>query len=290
MSRAGSSRHRLARRRERRLELGGHARRVEEARVVREHDARGALERRGGLRAAPSRSLGRPALSHSRRHDSRIHRPITFFRKRIVPKAPPSFVKLARATASPRSGASRSTPTSDHVPGGDVGPAGLERRPRDRARRVVGGRRHDPDRARAQLALQARAEHAERRPGRHELRHQLPRQREAREEVVGPARGCARRGAASSRRSCTRPWSSRRGRGGTRSGIISRRCARGGSPSRTWAWSWKSVLNCRNWIPVRSKISCSAPRAARARRRRRCGGRGTQIGSSSSRPASSRSP
>ena len=63
-----------------------------------------------------SRSAERPLSSHSCRHESRIQRPITFFRKRTVPKAPPSFVKLARATASLTSGEPRSTPTSDHVP------------------------------------------------------------------------------------------------------------------------------------------------------------------------------
>ena len=57
-----------------------------------------------------------PFSAHSWRHESRIQRPITFFRKRTVPKAPPSFVKLARATASLTSGEVRSTPTSDHVP------------------------------------------------------------------------------------------------------------------------------------------------------------------------------
>ena len=61
-------------------------------------------------------STERPRSAHSWRHESRIHRPMTFLRKRIVPKAPPSFVKLARATASFTSGAARSTPTSDHVP------------------------------------------------------------------------------------------------------------------------------------------------------------------------------
>jgi hypothetical protein len=63
-----------------------------------------------------SRSAERPLSSHSCRHDSRTHRPMRFLRKRTVPKAPPSFVKLARATASPTRGVVRSTPTSDQVP------------------------------------------------------------------------------------------------------------------------------------------------------------------------------
>jgi hypothetical protein len=64
----------------------------------------------------PSRSAESPFSAHSCRHDSRIQRPITFLRKRTVPKTPPSLVKLALATAGVTSGAPRSTPTSDHVP------------------------------------------------------------------------------------------------------------------------------------------------------------------------------
>ena len=66
--------------------------------------------------SSSGRSCARPPASHSRAHASRIHSPITFRRKRTVPKAPVSFVKLARATASLMRTDSRSTPTSDHVP------------------------------------------------------------------------------------------------------------------------------------------------------------------------------
>ena len=64
----------------------------------------------------PSRSAESPFSSHSCRHESRIQSPLTFLRKRTVPKAPPSFVKFTRATAGVTSGAFRSTPTSDQVP------------------------------------------------------------------------------------------------------------------------------------------------------------------------------
>ena len=42
--------------------------------------------------------------------------PPTFRRKRVRPSTPISFVKLASRAASVRTGASSSTPTSDHVP------------------------------------------------------------------------------------------------------------------------------------------------------------------------------
>jgi len=45
-----------------------------------------------------------------------------------------------------------------------------------------------------------------------------------------------------------------------RSGIRSSRLAAAGSPASEWAFSWYRVLNSRNWIPVRAKISSRGTR------------------------------
>src|SRR5205809_8074255 len=42
--------------------------------------------------------------------------PVRFFKKRIVPSSPTSFVKPARRAADVNTGARNSAPTSDHVP------------------------------------------------------------------------------------------------------------------------------------------------------------------------------
>src|SRR5947208_15752478 len=42
--------------------------------------------------------------------------PVRFFKKRIVPSSPTSFVKPARRAAAVNIGARNSAPTSDHVP------------------------------------------------------------------------------------------------------------------------------------------------------------------------------
>src|SRR5260221_14377593 len=57
-----------------------------------------------------------PLAFHSRRHDSKIQRPITFFRNLIVSNAPPSFVKFPAATASLIRTSVLSTPINDQVP------------------------------------------------------------------------------------------------------------------------------------------------------------------------------
>jgi hypothetical protein len=61
-------------------------------------------------------SRGWPAAAHSLRQDSRIQSPMTFLRNRIVPKTPPSLVKLAAAASGVSKGEERSTPTRDQVP------------------------------------------------------------------------------------------------------------------------------------------------------------------------------
>src|SRR5262245_45999293 len=57
-----------------------------------------------------------PHADHSLRHDSKIQRPITFFRNRTVPNAPPSLVKLSQAVSELIKALSRSIPTRDQVP------------------------------------------------------------------------------------------------------------------------------------------------------------------------------
>ncbi len=57
-----------------------------------------------------------PLAVHASRHFSRSHMPITFFRKRVVPATPPSFVKFKRRPSEVIIGSSSSVPTSDHVP------------------------------------------------------------------------------------------------------------------------------------------------------------------------------
>ena len=52
----------------------------------------------------------------SRRRDCNIHSPMLFFKKRQVPNAPPSLVKLCKRAFSLQSGSSRSAPSSDQVP------------------------------------------------------------------------------------------------------------------------------------------------------------------------------
>src|SRR5213595_4117488 len=56
------------------------------------------------------------STAHSRRHSSSTHIPVLFFKKRIVPSSPTSFVKPARRAAAVNTGARNSAPTSDHVP------------------------------------------------------------------------------------------------------------------------------------------------------------------------------
>src|SRR5207244_5351176 len=57
-----------------------------------------------------------PARSQMRRHSCTSHRPMMFFKKRIVPPTPPSLVKLHFSTCSLTSGDVISAPISDQVP------------------------------------------------------------------------------------------------------------------------------------------------------------------------------
>ena len=92
---------------------------------------------------------------------------MTFVRKRTVPSTPASLVNLARAAAGSSWGASRSTPTSDQVPGRDERPARFERRAGDGARGIVGrGRDH------GRVAVWRRWRSAQLRAGVDEIGHQ----------------------------------------------------------------------------------------------------------------------
>ena len=53
---------------------------------------------------------------HFLRHCWTSHRPVTFFRKRMVPPTPPSLVKFRRRLSAVMIGAAASMPMSDHVP------------------------------------------------------------------------------------------------------------------------------------------------------------------------------
>ena len=80
-----------------------------------------------------------PSRSHARRHSWTSHRPMTFFRSRVVPPKPRSFVRFAAARLlARRTGASSSTPTSDQVPlemyAARPGRRAGRRRPRTRCR------------------------------------------------------------------------------------------------------------------------------------------------------------
>ena len=128
-------------------------------------------ERSSAAAACEQRRRGRsrrPALSHSRRHDSRIQRPITFFRKRIVPKAPPSFVKFARATASLSERRARARrPRATTCPRRCRPSRARAAFPRRRSPVSWVGGRDDPERPEPELASAgAGVELAERRPGR----------------------------------------------------------------------------------------------------------------------------
>ena len=90
-------------------------------------------------------AAARRSSAQARSDSYSSHRPITFLRKRIVPSTPPSLVKLARRAASVSTGSSSSSPTSDHVPRGDVGDgARSPPAPRRRPRRCRGSRPRSP--------------------------------------------------------------------------------------------------------------------------------------------------
>src|ERR1043166_443101 len=55
------------------------------------------------------------AVQKCRQHCN-IQRPITFFRRRVVPLTPPSLVKLNRRASGVMTGASNSVPNKDQVP------------------------------------------------------------------------------------------------------------------------------------------------------------------------------
>ena len=57
-----------------------------------------------------------PSLLHALLHSWSSHNPGIFFKNRIVPATPTSFVKFAASEASLMMGSSVSTPISDHVP------------------------------------------------------------------------------------------------------------------------------------------------------------------------------
>ncbi len=57
-----------------------------------------------------------PLASHSSMHWRSSHIPFTFLRKQIFPPTPPRFVKFCERASSETHGASRTVPTSDHVP------------------------------------------------------------------------------------------------------------------------------------------------------------------------------
>ncbi len=77
-------------------------------------------ERRPGTRAAivssSSYSSGWPSSAQSRRHDWSSHSPAMFFRRRVVPETPPSFVKFSSRARGVITGAGTSVPSSDQVP------------------------------------------------------------------------------------------------------------------------------------------------------------------------------
>src|SRR3989442_1454286 len=66
------------------------------------------------VESRPESDSERPA--QVRRHSCNIHKPITFFRRRVVPQTPASLVKLSLNASSEMTGASNSIPSKDHVP------------------------------------------------------------------------------------------------------------------------------------------------------------------------------
>ena len=188
---------------------------------------------------AGRRSAGRPRRAGTPRAATT---PARFLRKRTPPRAPISLVKLAARAAALRSGAGCSPADEQPGPGGHERRARARRRPHGHHGRggvVAAHQVHGDALPRARPASpagedrrqQARVEPDGRRPGR-------PTSRRC---------GC-RRG-----RSCPR-WCARRRPRPVRwwtssSGSSSRWRARASS-SRSWAATWKIVLNGWSWTPV----------------------------------------
>src|SRR5262249_20221258 len=57
-----------------------------------------------------------PVRDQVRRHSWTSHRPMMFFNRRVVPRTPPSLVKLYLIVSTLITGRATSTPRSDHVP------------------------------------------------------------------------------------------------------------------------------------------------------------------------------
>src|ERR671912_912578 len=75
--------------------------------------ARGASSAR---RVNSSYEYSWPSLVHCLRHSCNNQRPMTFFKRRVLPPNPPSLVKLALSPSSVATGPGSSTPTRDQVP------------------------------------------------------------------------------------------------------------------------------------------------------------------------------
>ena len=242
-----------------------HARGVEEARVVGDRPRPASASSAASGLQQRRRGRSRRAASHSRRHGSRIQRPITFFRKRIGaegaalvrevrarhgrrPRAAPS-ARRRRATRCPRR--RRPSPASSGVPatalavscvaGSDHARAASPRAPR------APGRSGSERRARAATSGGSSA----------------ARQPSAREQLAVPAararvdEHCVVLAFVYSRRREPAERQVARGRGSSAGAA-----PRAGSPARAWASSWKSVLNGRNWMPgAREDLRRAAPRA-----------------------------